>query len=229
MAHIETEIAKFYGRWATLYDAIATAPGVGRWRRVAAERIASEGDTVIDVGCGTGANLPYLRERVGPEGRVVGVDITGPLLDRARKRVERYDNVDVVRGDAKRLPIADADAILATFVCGLFENPAAVVDQWCDLVGPGGRVGVLDATASDDLRGQPFNPLFRAFVAAGSPKSDLKAVFDAPFSRRESPLSRRVSASRTALTNRTETRRYDEFGAGFVGLVSGTVRDGTEK
>jgi len=147
-------VAAFYGRWAALYDRIAAAPGVGKWRQAAADRIAGPGDTVVEMGCGTGVNLPYLRERVGPNGRVVGIDITGPLLERARERAAGYQNVDVIRGDATAPPIREADAVLATFVCGLLSDPAAVVDRWCDLVGPGGRVAVLDATASDDPRGR---------------------------------------------------------------------------
>jgi len=217
-------VAGFYGRWAALYDRIATVPGVGRWRRVAAERTAAAGETVIEMGCGTGANLPYLRERVGPAGRVVGVDIAGPLLDRARERAANYDNVSVVRADAATPPIDGADAVLAAFVCGLFRDPAAVVDRWCDLVGPGGRVTLLDATASDDPLGRPFNPLFNSFVAAGSPSGDLRDVLRAPFGGTQA-LSRRVDASRAALAARTVERRYEAFGLGFVGLLSGTVQD----
>lgn len=220
-------IAGFYGRWAALYDRIATAPGVERWRRVAAERTATAGGTVVEMGCGTGANLPYLRERVGPAGRVVGVDIAGPLLDRARERAANYDNVSVVRADAAAPPIDGADAVLAAFVCGLFEEPAAVVDRWCDRVGPGGRVTLLDATASDDPRGRPFNPLFNSFVAAGSPSGDLRDVLRAPFGGTRA-LSRRVDAARAALAARTVERRYDEFGLGFVGLLSGTVERGSK-
>ena len=219
------EVAGFYGRWATLYDRIAVAPGVDRWRRAAASGVTSPGDTVVEMGCGTGVNLPYLRERVGPDGRVVGIDITGPLLGLARERVAAYDNVAVVRGDATAPPIREADAVLATFVCGLLSDPAAVVDRWCDLVGPGGRVAVLDATASDDPRGRMLNPLFRAFVAAGSPTDHVRDVFRAPFEGGTELLSRRVDASRTALAERTVGRRYEEFALGFVGLASGTVRD----
>jgi SAM-dependent methyltransferase len=175
------------------------------------------------MGCGTGANLPYLRERVGPDGCVIGVDITRQLLDRARDRVDGHDNVAVVRGDATVPPIARADAVLATFVCGLFSDPAAVVDRWCDLVGPGGRVAVLDATASDDARGRPFNPLFRAFVAAGAPADGLGDVLSAPFGRFDESLTRRVEASRTALADRTVDRTFEAFGLGFVGLLAGTV------
>ena len=219
-------VAGFYTRWAGLYDRIATAPGVGRWRRIAAERTAAAGETVVDMGCGTGANLPYLRERVGPAGRVVGVDVAGAALDRARDRAEQYDNVSVVRADAAAPPVAGADAVLAAFVCGLFDDPAAVVDRWCDLVGPGGRVALLDATASRESSGRPFNPVFEAFVAAGSPSGGLRDVLRAPIRGASGALSRRVEASRAALAARTVGRRYEAFGLGFVGLLSGTVRGG---
>ncbi len=64
---------EFYGRWARLYDLIARrTPGIPRLRgRAAAACGLESGDTVVEMGCGTGANLPYLRERVGPEGTVI--------------------------------------------------------------------------------------------------------------------------------------------------------------
>ena len=216
-------VQEFYGRRAALYDRIATAPGIGRWRRIAARRVAGPGDTVVEMGCGTGANLPYLREQVGPEGRVIGVDITGPLLERARERVEGYDNVAVTRGDATAPPVESADGVLATFVCGLFADPASVVDRWCDLLVPGGRIGLLDATASESPLGRFLNPPFRAFVAAGSPNCGLADVLFAPFGDVDASLSSRVEAARTVLAERAVDRRYETFGVGLVGLLSGTV------
>ncbi len=220
-------VQEFYGRRTALYDRIATAPGIGRWRRTAARRVAGPGDTVVEMGCGTGANLPYLREQVGPEGCVIGVDLTGPLLGRAHDRIEGYDNVAVVRGDATAPPVEAADGVLATFVCGLFADPATVVDQWCDLLTPGGRIGLLDATASEAPLGRPLNPAFRAFVAAGSPNCGLTDVLFAPFYGVDTSLSNRVEASRVALTKRAVDRRYETFGCGFVGLLSGTVPGGS--
>lgn len=221
-----TSIQEFYGRWTTLYDQIATAPGIGRWRRVAAKRVANPGETVVEMGCGTGANLPYLREQVGADGRVIGIDITGPLLERARDRTADYENVAVVRGDARTPPVESADAILATFVCGLFSDPATVVDQWCDLAGPGGRIGLLDATESETAIGRPLNPAFRAFVAAGAPSCGFSDVLKAPFSDIDTSLSHRVNAARGVLTSRSVDRQYKTFGLGFVGLLTGTVADG---
>jgi ubiquinone/menaquinone biosynthesis C-methylase UbiE len=222
-------VAEFYGRWADLYDRIATAPGVGRWRRAAAAAVVSPGNTVVEMGCGTGANLPYLRERVGPEGRVVGIDITPELLDRARGRAVEYDNVEVVRADATRPPFGvgdgtEIDAVLGSFVCGMFEDPAAVVDDWCDVVGPDGRVGILEATATDGLLGRPLNPLFRVFVAAGAAQSDFGDVLRAPFGNIDTVLSERVGAAQSVLADRTVERRHETFALGFVDLLSGRVR-----
>jgi ubiquinone/menaquinone biosynthesis C-methylase UbiE len=225
-------VAEFYGRWADCYDHIATAPGVDRWRRATAEAVASPGDTVVEMGCGTGANLPYLRERVGPEGRVVGLDLTDELLDRARERAVEYDNVEVLQADATRPPIGGTgtdegtgiDAIIGTFVCGMFEDPASVVDEWCALVGSGGRIALLDATATEAPLGRPLKPLFRVFTAVGAPGTDAWDVVRAPFGGVDSTLSKRVAASRRVLADRTVERRYRTFGLGFVGLLSGRVR-----
>jgi ubiquinone/menaquinone biosynthesis C-methylase UbiE len=219
-----TGVSEFYGRWADLYDRIATAPGVGRWRRAAARRVATPGDTVVDLGCGSGATLPYLRERVGPDGHVVGLDLTGPLLEIARRRAAAYDNVSVVRADAAHPPIAAADAAVATFLCGMFLDPDRVVDRWCDLVGTGGRVAVMDATESDHPLAWPLNPFFRLFTAASTPGAGPTDVLRAPRSRPDDALARRVRLTREALVDRTERRRFDRFGLGFVGLLSGTVR-----
>ncbi len=218
-----TSIPDFYGRFPDLYDRIATMPGIGRWRRTAARRVASPGATVVEMGCGTGANLPYLRDVVGPDGLVVGVDITAPLLERARTRVAAYDNVDVVLADATALPIREADAVLATFVCGLLPDPASVVDRWCDLLRADGRIGLLDATASTHHLGRPLNPAFRIFVAAGSPNAGVTETLSAPFGNTDEVLTHRVAASRTALARRAVDREYETFGLGFVGLLTGTV------
>lgn len=216
-------VREFYGRHAALYDAIATLPFVRGWRAAAADALdLSPGDTAVEMGCGSGANLPHLRERVGPSGRVVGVDLTRPLLQRARGR----GDADLLQADATRPPVADADAVLGTFVCGMFQDPAAVVDRWCDLVGPGGRVALMDATPTDDLPGRPLNPAFRAFTRGTAPaESTLSAARAALAGSGDWTLEERVHASREALVARTGDRRFERFALGFVGLASGTVTD----
>ncbi len=91
----------------------ATAPGAASWRDRTVDSLAlAPGNTVVEMGCGTGANVPALRERVGPSGQVVGIDVTREMLDRARERPARSGGaVHYVQADAARPPIREADAV----------------------------------------------------------------------------------------------------------------------
>ncbi len=212
-------VPEFYGRWASLYDLLATLPGVGGWRRAAADALdLSPGDTVVEMGCGTGANLPYLRRRVGPEGRVVGVDLTAELLELAGERSPR---AGLLRGDATRPPVKEADAVLGTFVTGMFEDPTGVLEAWCELCT--GRVALMDLSATDRPLGRPLNPAFRAFTAASTPDSTPGEVVTAvlPGARASSTLSERVREGRETLAELTVDRRFERFALGFCGLLSG--------
>jgi len=212
-----TATQSFYGRWARVYDWVATAPGVESWRTRAAEACALEpGDTVVEMGCGTGANFRHLRERVGPEGDVVGVDVTREMLRRASERVDRagWENVHLVGADATRPPVeGPVDAVLATFVVGMFPDPRPAVARWVDALAPGGRVVLLNASRSERPVARPLNLAFRAFVRAA-----------APGDRGVSPtrsLERRVAAARDQVRTRCGPTGFEEFGVGYLGLQWG--------
>ena len=87
----------------------------------------NSGDTVIDVGCGTGQTLIQLAKRVGPRGRVIGVDISPGLLDIARQRSAAWPQVTLIEGDAEHVPIgaASADAVFSRFGVMAFTDPVA--------------------------------------------------------------------------------------------------------
>ena len=210
----DTPVRGFYGRWARLYDLLATLPGVGSWRRQTVAALALDpDDTVVEMGCGTGANVPYLRQRVS-HGRIVGVDLTREMLQRAHTGDDR---VDLVQADATRPPIRTADAILATFVVGLFEQPARAVDRWCDCVGTGGRVALLNFQRSDRTWAPLPNLAFEVFVRLASPGGRLSR------SSQATTLQRRVRAAREALVGRTTECRFETFAGGYLGLVVGRV------
>lgn len=210
---------QFYTRWARLYDLLARAPGVRSWRARAADALALEdGDTVVEVGCGTGANFPHLRERVGPGGRVLGVDLTPGMLGVARDGVARagWDNVSVVAGDATRPPLREpVDAVLATFLVGMLADPAAAVEGWCDHLRPGGRLVLLNASRSPHPAAAPLNLLFRLFVRAAAPGGRTTRASPA------SELEARVDAARDALAVRATEHEERRLGLGYVRLVSG--------
>lgn len=218
--HDATE--SFYNRWARLYDHVATAPGVRSWRGAAVETLdLSPGDTVADMGCGTGANFPHLRECVGPEGCIVGVDIVPGMLAGATARIRRegWHSVHAVRGDATRPPFGpDAvDAVLSTFLVGMLPDPKAAVRTWLRSVRPGGRVTLLNAVRSDRRLLFPLNLAFRGFVRATAPGNRLQVA--APVKS----LERRWDAARDALFEGTIDQCNRELAGGLVVIASGRV------
>jgi ubiquinone/menaquinone biosynthesis C-methylase UbiE len=211
----------FYGRWARLYDRLATAPGIRSWRARAVEVLdLTPGDTVVEMGVGTGANLPLLREAVGDRGRVVGVDLTRGMLEVARRRVATagWANVHLVRGEATRAPLTGpVDAVLGSFVVGLVRDPADVVRTWADLVEGDGRLVLLDAARSDRAIAAPFNLGLRAFVRLTAPGKRAGTV--PPIER----LEGRLADARDALAATTARQNERRFAGGIVRLRWGQL------
>jgi demethylmenaquinone methyltransferase/2-methoxy-6-polyprenyl-1,4-benzoquinol methylase len=134
------------------YQAAASAYDEGsEWaadhrRRVVGLLAPGRGDVVLDVGCGTGLCFPLILERVGPEGRLVGIDQSVDMLAQARQRVEDGgwgDQVTLVPGSAEdaAIPVA-ADGALFCFTHDVLRTPAALANVVGHLR-PGARVAAV--------------------------------------------------------------------------------------
>ena len=148
-------VQSVYDARAGGYDlALAAFPLVGfrtgAYRRAAVRALGLVlGQTVLDVGCGTGHNLPLLARAVGASGRVVGIDVSEGALARARSRTRDLPQVTLVHADAAQADLPAADAVLATFSLSMMPDPEAVVQRLAEALqhGPSGgsaRLGVLD-------------------------------------------------------------------------------------
>lgn len=88
-----------------------------------------QGDIVLDIGCGTGLSFGPLRDRLGPHGRIVGVDPSPEMLERARERVRRHgwSGITLLRASAARAPLrGHADAALFHFTHDVLRDPQAL-------------------------------------------------------------------------------------------------------
>lgn len=138
---------------ARVYDAVSMECLVYRpGRRAAIEALGlAPGARVLDVGCGTGLNVPYLAAAVGTTGQVVGVDASEAMLRQARRRVPRpgWPIVTLVEGDAARLGslvAGEFDAVLFTYSLSVISDWHTAWQQAWSLLRPGGRVAVADTS-----------------------------------------------------------------------------------
>ncbi|MGL4176214.1 MAG: methyltransferase domain-containing protein [Dermatophilaceae bacterium] len=113
------------------------------------------GETVLDLGSGGGLDVILSARRVGPSGKVYGVDAIEEMLELARENARRagVDNVEFLEGSIDDVPLPDEciDVVISNCVVNLADDKAAVVGELARLLRRGGRVGVSDVVAEDGV------------------------------------------------------------------------------
>ena len=139
-------VRDLYDRLAPVYDAAAADydwVGAGRFHGRAVDALDLQpGDTAVDLCCGTGVNFPHLVEAVGPAGRVVGVDLSPAMFDRARQRVENagWDNVELVQADVRDFAFPKpVHGVVSTFGLEMVPEHGEVIARAVAPLAPGLR------------------------------------------------------------------------------------------
>jgi SAM-dependent methyltransferase len=138
---------------ASLPDAAVLASlGCGNPTAVAELR---EGETVLDLGSGGGIDVLLSARRVGPTGRAIGLDMTDEMLELANRNAAEagVPNVEFIKGNIEAIPLTDSsvDVVISNCVINLAADKAAVLREIARVLRPGGRIGVSDIVADDDL------------------------------------------------------------------------------
>jgi demethylmenaquinone methyltransferase/2-methoxy-6-polyprenyl-1,4-benzoquinol methylase len=158
MALTKNQIKDLYGKRAANYDLSANLYYLigfreERYRKSAVSALCLRpGETVVEIGCGTGLNFRYLQAEVGETGRIIGVDLTDAMLEKARGRVVRHSwkNVETVQGDAAAYRFPDnVHGVISTFALTLIPEYEAVMEHASRMLFPGGRFVILDLKKPD--------------------------------------------------------------------------------
>jgi ubiquinone/menaquinone biosynthesis C-methylase UbiE len=144
--------AKHYDITSRLYPVPGYPQRAQRLRAVRALGLRP-GDSVVDVACGTGLNFSLLQEVIGPNGRIVGVDLTDEMLAQARRRIETsgWRNVSLEQGDAAEFDFpTDVDGILSTYALSHVPECGDVIAHGAAALSRRGRWVVLDLKVPDN-------------------------------------------------------------------------------
>jgi len=154
-------VIKTYARWAPVYDVVFGSVFEDA-RRMAVEASERAGQRILEVGVGTGISLPYYSAK----SRVVGIDISEPMLAVARRRViaDRLTHVErLAVMDAERLLFPDAsfDVVVAQYVVNTVPNPEVALDEFLRVLRPGGELVIVNRVGATAGSRRAFEHAFQ--------------------------------------------------------------------
>lgn len=144
-----------------------------------------EGETVLDLGAGGGFDCFLAARRVGPTGRVIGVDMTPDMVALARSNARKVEatNVEFRLGEIEHLPVGDGtvDVILSNCVINLSPEKAAVFREAFRALKPGGRLAISDVVATGPIPAelQTQAAALAGCIAGAAPIDDVRAMLAA--------------------------------------------------
>ncbi|MFC0773787.1 arsenite methyltransferase [Terrimonas alba] len=189
-----------------------------------------KGDTVIDLGGGAGNDAFIARHETGETGRVIGIDFTPAMIERARKNAEvrRFNNVEFRQGDIEKMPVsADvADVIVSNCVLNLVPNKDGVIKEIYRVLKPGGHFSISDIVLEGELPAEikEAAEMYAGCVAGAIQKADYLQLMEANgFKNITVQKDKPIIIPDDILKNYLSTTQIESFKQSGTGIRSVTV------
>jgi arsenite methyltransferase len=144
-----------------------------------------EGEIVLDLGSGAGADVLISARRVGPTGRAIGLDMTDEMLELARANAAEagVENVELLKGYLEELPLEDqsVDVVISNCVINLSGDKAKVLSEAARVLRPGGRFAVSDVIADAEMDEQTRADMaaWTGCIAGALTESEFRSTLEA--------------------------------------------------
>jgi arsenite methyltransferase len=188
------------------------------------------GDTVIDLGSGAGNDCFVARAECGPEGKVIGIDFTPAMIDKARENADRlgYNNVEFRQGDIEKIPVGGnlADVVVSNCVLNLVPNKKAVFAEILRVLKPGGHFSISDVVLVGELPEalQKDAEMYAGCVAGAIQQDDyLKMIEESGFTGLIIQSRKPIVLPDDILKNYLSDEEIAEFKSGKTGIFSLTA------
>lgn len=188
------------------------------------------GDVVLDLGSGAGNDCFVARHETGPEGKVIGIDFTPAMIEKARKNAEirGFDNVYFVEGDIESIPLQahSVDVVVSNCVLNLVPNKAAVFAEIYRVLKPGGHFSISDVVLHGTLpQGlQQDAEMYAGCVAGAIPRDQyLGLIFSAGFEGLSIQKQKPIDLPEDILSHYLNEDEIKEMKSGQSGIFSITV------
>jgi SAM-dependent methyltransferase len=190
----------------------------------------NKGDTVLDLGSGAGNDCFVARHETGETGKVIGVDFTEKMIDRARKNALAlgFNNVEFRYGDIDQMPVneAEADVIVSNCVLNLVPNKQEVFKEMFRVLKPGGHFSISDIVLEGELPEalREDAEMYAGCVSGAIQKADyLGFISQSGFDGVQIQKKKRISIPDDILERYLSPEQMDSFKHGNTGIFSITV------
>jgi arsenite methyltransferase len=190
-----------------------------------------EGNTVLDLGSGAGNDVFIARRSVGSNGRVIGIDFTDAMINKARVNCDKlgYNNVEFRKGDIEEMPIINnsIDVIVSNCVLNLVPDKNKAFSEMFRVLKPGGHFCVSDIVLNGELPDglQNAAAMYTGCVAGASQMENyLKIIADSGFTDLSIPKKKKINIPDEILLSLISEEELDRFKVSGAEIVSVTVK-----